>query len=199
MAFINHAAREIHCKLVYYGPGLCGKTTNVETIHERTRHERRGKLVSLTTEAERTLFFDFLPVWLGEVRGFRVRIHLYTVPGQIFYKASRKLILSGLDALVFVADSQEHRMYANLESMDDLHENLATMGLTTERVPFVLQCNKRDVHDPVPMAELQRELAPAGAPVIPAVAVDGRGVAETFKQACRLCVRALTQQTGLPR
>lgn len=197
MAFINHAAREIHVRLVYYGPGLGGKTTNVEFIHESTRRERTGKLVSLTTDSERTLFFDFLPVWLGKVRGFRVRIHLYTVPGQIFYKASRALILRGLDGVVFVADSQENRMYANLESMEDLRDNLAAMNLSLERIPFVLQCNKRDVPGALPMVEMQRELAPVGTQAVPAVAVNGAGVVETFKLACRHTVHALHRQTRI--
>lgn len=197
MPFINHALREIHFKLVYYGPGLGGKTTNVEVIHQRSRREQAGKLVSLTTESERTLFFDFMPLWLGTVRGFRVRVHLYTVPGQIFLKASRALILRGLDGVVFVADSQEARMYANIESMDDLRDNLANMGISIERIPFILQCNKRDVSAPVPVEKMQRELAVIGAQVIPAVAVNGVGVIETFKLATRLCVRALTDQRRL--
>lgn len=196
MPFINRAAREIHCKLVYYGPGLGGKTTNVQYIHDRSRRERTGKLVSLTTDSERTLFFDFLPVWLGQVRGYRVRIHLYTVPGQIFLKAARALILRGLDGIVFVADSQPGRMYANIESVEDMRDNLANMGLSVDRVPFVLQCNKRDVPGVVPIDEMQRELAPGAPPAIPAVAVDGVGVAETFKLACQLTVRALERRAS---
>src|SRR5712664_1845333 len=145
MTFINYASREINCKIVYYGPGLCGKTTNLQHIFESTAPQARGKLISLATETDRTLFFDFMPLELGTVRGFKTRFHLYTVPGQVFYDASRKLILKGVDGVVFVADSQVERMEANLESFDNLRVNLAEQGYDLDRVPFVVQYNKRDL------------------------------------------------------
>src|SRR5262245_45213278 len=153
MAFINYAGREISCKIVYYGPGLCGKTTNVRYIYERTNEKLRGRLISLDTETDRTLFFDFLPLDLGTVNGFKMRLTLYTVPGQIFYQASRRLILKGLDGIVFVADSQTARLDANIESMTDLHENLADHGLSLARMPFVIQYNKRDLPGLAPVEE----------------------------------------------
>jgi signal recognition particle receptor subunit beta len=162
MAFINYSAREINCKLVYYGPGLCGKTTNLKHIYERTSPQARGKMISLATETERTLFFDFLPLALGEIRGFRTRFHLYTVPGQVFYDASRKLILKGVDGIVFVADSQEERFEANLESLDNLRANLLQQGNDLERLPWVIQYNKRDLANVVSVEELRRALNPTG-------------------------------------
>src|SRR5881409_3159760 len=144
MSFINLMAREINCKIVYYGPGLCGKTTNLQYIYERTNPEAKGKMISLATETDRTLFFDFLPLALGEIRGFKTRFHLYTVPGQVFYDASRKLILRGVDGVVFVADSQEERMDANVEAIDNLQENLQAQGYDLMKLPYVLQLNKRD-------------------------------------------------------
>jgi mutual gliding-motility protein MglA len=179
MSFINNGAREITCKLVYYGPGLCGKTTNVQYIYEQTHAQLRGKMISLTTESERTLFFDFFPLTLGQVRGFRVRFHLYTVPGQIFYKASRKVIMKGTDGVVFVADSQPERMDANIESVECLHENLAEHGLTG--VPLVLQCNKQDVHDAVAVEQLQQQLGFGELPSFAAAANTGVGVFETLR------------------
>src|SRR5436305_6059198 len=143
MTFINYASREINCKLVYYGPGLCGKTTNLQFIFERAAPEAKGKMISLATETERTLFFDFLPLNLGEVRGYKLRFHLYTVPGQVFYDASRKLILQGVDGVVFVADSQEARMEANAESLQNLETNLKEQGYELKAVPYALQFHKR--------------------------------------------------------
>ena len=153
MAFINYSAREINCKLVYYGPGLCGKTTNLKYIYERIAETAKGKMISLATESERTLFFDFLPLSLGEIRGYKTRFHLYTVPGQVFYDASRKLILKGVDGVVFVADSQEERFEANLESMDNLRGNLREQGSELDRIPCVIQYNKRDLGNAMPVAE----------------------------------------------
>ena len=145
MTFINYASREINCKIVYYGPGLCGKTTNLQYIFDSTAPQARGKLISLATETDRTLFFDFMPLELGTVRGFKTRFHLYTVPGQVFYDASRKLILKGVDGVVFVADSQEERMDANIESLYNLEENLQSQGYDLMKIPYVLQLNKRDL------------------------------------------------------
>jgi signal recognition particle receptor subunit beta len=181
MTFINYAAREINCKIVYYGPGLCGKTTNIQFIYDKTGTGAKGKLISLATESERTLFFDFLPIELGTIRGFRTRFHLYTVPGQVFYDASRKLILKGVDGVVFVADSQEARMDANIESIRNLKENLKEHGVSMEKVPYVLQLNKRDLPTAVPTAELEKALRIKDEPVFEAVASRGTGVFETLK------------------
>jgi len=160
MSMINYASREINCKIVYYGPGLGGKTTNLEYVYGKVSPSTRGKLISLATETERTLFFDFLPVDLGTIRGFRTRFHLYTVPGQVYYNASRKLILKGVDGVVFVADSQVERAEANLESMQNLYDNMAAYGYDLTRMPFVIQYNKRDLPNAAPLAELQGLLNP---------------------------------------
>jgi hypothetical protein len=160
MSMINYASREINCKLVYYGPGLGGKTTNLEHVYGKVNPTARGKLISLATETERTLFFDFLPVDLGTVRGFKTRFHLYTVPGQVYYNASRKLILKGVDGVVFVADSQLERMEANIESMQNLYENMAEYGYDLTRIPFVVQYNKRDLPNAAPIRDLQASLNP---------------------------------------
>jgi hypothetical protein len=160
MSMINYASREINCKLVYYGPGLGGKTTNLEHVFGKVNPNARGKLISLATETERTLFFDFLPVDLGTVRGFKTRFHLYTVPGQVYYNASRKLILKGVDGVVFVADSQLERMEANIESMQNLYDNMAEYGYDLTRIPFVVQYNKRDLPNAAPVRDLQAALNP---------------------------------------
>ncbi len=160
MSMINYASREINCKLVYYGPGLGGKTTNLEHVFSKVAPEKRGKMVSLATETERTLFFDFLPVDLGTIRGFKTRFHMYTVPGQVYYNASRKLILKGVDGLVFVADSQMDRMEANVESMQNLYDNMAEYGYDVTKLPFVIQYNKRDLPNAAPVSELQQQLNP---------------------------------------
>ena len=192
MAFINYSAREINCKLVYYGPGLCGKTTNLKTIYEKTAAGAKGKMISLATETERTLFFDFLPLALGEIRGFKTRFHLYTVPGQVFYDASRKLILKGVDGVVFVADSQEERFEANLESLDNLKENLREQGYDMDDVPWILQYNKRDLPNAVPLEELQEALNPTGkVPWFEASAQTGKGVFETLKQLAKMVIADL--------
>lgn len=185
MSFINYSAREINCKVVYYGPGLCGKTTNLQHIYSRTSPELKGKLISLETEAERTLFFDFLPLALGEIRGFKTRFHLYTVPGQVFYDASRKLILKGVDGVIFVADSQKERTEANLESLDNLHLNLTEQGHDLARIPYVVQYNKRDLPNAVPLDELRQLLNPGGVPDFEASAATGVGVFETLKSVAR--------------
>ena len=181
MTFINYASREINCKIVYYGPGLCGKTTNLQHIFESTAPQSRGKLISLATETDRTLFFDFMPLELGTVRGFKTRFHLYTVPGQVFYDASRKLILKGVDGVVFVADSQEERMDANVESLYNLEENLQAQGYDLMKLPYVLQLNKRDLPNIIPVDELAAELRRKQEPVVEAVAANGAGVFDTLK------------------
>jgi signal recognition particle receptor subunit beta len=181
MAFINYASREINCKIVYYGPGLCGKTTNLQTIYQRTAPESRGKMISLATETERTLFFDFLPLALGDIRGFKTRFHLYTVPGQVFYDASRKLILKGVDGVVFVADCQEERLDANVESMENLKDNLEEHGYQLEKLPFVIQYNKVDLPNLSSLEELKELLNPNKVPEFKACALTGEGVFETLK------------------
>ena len=181
MTFINYASREINCKIVYYGPGLCGKTTNLQYIFDSTAPQARGKLISLATETDRTLFFDFMPLELGTVRGFKTRFHLYTVPGQVFYDASRKLILKGVDGVVFVADSQEERMDANIESLYNLEQNLQSQGYDLLKLPYVLQLNKRDLNNIVPAEDLAAELQKKDEPVVEAVASTGQGVFDTLK------------------
>jgi mutual gliding-motility protein MglA len=196
VSFINYAAREINCKLVYYGPGLGGKTTNLQQIYARIDPKSKGKLISLATKAERTLFFDFLPLDLGTVRGFKTRFHLYTVPGQVFYDASRKLILKGADGVVFVADSQVERMEANLESLENLEENLAEQGQSLDTIPHVMQYNKRDLPNIVPMVELQASLNKRGAPWCESCAAKGIGVFETLKAAAKLVLTDLKRKMG---
>ena len=164
MSFINYAAREINVKIVFYGPGLCGKTTNLQYIFEKSAPQQKGKLISLATETDRTLFFDFLPLDLGAVRGFKTRFHLYTVPGQVFYDASRKLILKGVDGVVFVADSQEARMDANEESLSNLEDNLMENGFDLKSVPYVLQFNKRDLPKLASVEELNAAINKFNAP-----------------------------------
>jgi signal recognition particle receptor subunit beta len=186
MAFINYAAREINCKIVYYGPGLGGKTTNLQFIYEKTNPDVKGKLISLATETERTLFCDFLPLELGTIRGFKTRFHLYTVPGQVFYDASRKLILKGCDGVIFVSDSQEARMDANVESLRNLEENLKSNGFDMKIMPYVLQLNKRDLPSAVPVAEMSSALRVKDEEVYEAVATEGKGVFETLKSLARL-------------
>ncbi|MEW6360674.1 MAG: GTP-binding protein [Pyrinomonadaceae bacterium] len=181
MTFINYASREINCKIVYYGPGLCGKTTNLQYIYDSTAQEAKGKLISLATETDRTLFFDFMPLELGTVRGFKTRFHLYTVPGQVYYDASRKLILKGVDGVVFVADSQEERFDANIESLYNLEENLQSQGYDLMKIPYVLQLNKRDLPNVVPLEDLVNELRRKDEPVFEAVAMNGTGVFDTLK------------------
>jgi mutual gliding-motility protein MglA len=181
LTFINYASREINCKIVYYGPGLGGKTTNLQYIYDSTAQQAKGKLISLATETDRTLFFDFLPLDLGTVRGFKTRFHLYTVPGQVFYDASRKLILKGVDGVVFVADSQRERMDANVESLYNLDDNLKQHGYDLMKVPYVLQFNKRDLPNAVSFDELKKELLRKDEAVFEAVASRGVGVFDTLK------------------
>ncbi len=181
MTFINYAAREINCKIVYYGPGLGGKTTNIQYIFDKLGVSSKGKLISLATETDRTLFFDFLPIELGTIRGFKTRFHLYTVPGQVFYDASRKLILKGVDGIVFVADSQEVRLDANVESIENLKINLRDNGYDLQKVPYVLQLNKRDLPSALPADDLTKALRIKNEPVFEAVAPKGTGVFDTLK------------------
>ncbi len=194
MSFINYASREINCKIVYYGPGLGGKTTNLQFIYERTSPQNKGQLISLATETDRTLFFDFLPLDLGTVRGFRTRFHLYTVPGQVFYDASRKLILKGVDGVIFVADSQEARMDANVESLDNLKINLRENGFDLGNVPYALQFNKRDLPNVVTYDELLRALNVKGEPTFEAVAPKGIGVFETLKAVAKQVLHELSKK-----
>ena len=185
MAFVNVPSREIFVKIVYYGAGLCGKTANVEHIHARAPEAAKGNLVSLKTESERTLFFDFMPLEIGQVRGYRVRLHLYTVPGQVFYKASRKLILRGVDGVVFVVDSQSARIEANVEALEDLGDNLAEIGESLREIPCVVQYNKRDLPGIEPIPSLRALCNPMGVPEVESAANKGVGVTETLQAAAR--------------
>lgn len=194
MSLINYASREINCKIVYYGPGLGGKTTNIKYVYSKIAPETRGKLISLATELDRTLFFDFLPVDLGTIRGFKTRFHLYTVPGQVYYNASRKLILKGLDGLVFVADSQADRLDDNIDSLQNMYENLETHGMRIDGMPFVMQWNKRDLPNVSPTDELDAVLNTLNVPRFPAIATQGIGVFETLKEVSKMVLRALSQQ-----
>jgi len=184
MSFLNYSAREINCKVVYYGPGLCGKTTNLQYIHKKTVKDSRGKLISLATETDRTLFFDFMPLKIGKIKGFDVRFHLYTVPGQVFYNASRKLILKGVDGVVFVADSQKNRMDANIESLGNLASNLRDYNLSITKLPLVLAYNKRDLpaEKICSIEEMQKRLnSRLKVPYLASSAYTGQGVFETLK------------------
>lgn len=191
MSMINYASREINCKIVYYGTGLGGKTTNLEYIYSRVNPDTKGKMISLATETERTLFFDFLPIDLGEVRGFKTRFHLYTVPGQVYYNASRRLILKGVDGLVFVADSQASRAEANIESMHNLYENLETHGYDLKTIPFAIQYNKRDMDNILSPEELRAQINPMGVPDFEGIAITGEGVFETLSCVSKMVVEGL--------
>ena len=193
MSLINYASKEINCKIVYYGPGLGGKTTNIKFIYSKITPEQRGKLVSLDTELDRTLFFDFLPVDLGTVKGFKVRFHLYTVPGQVYYNASRKLILKGVDGIVFVADSQIERLEDNIESMENLIENLKEYNLSLDQIPFVIQYNKRDLPNIAPIEDLEKALNILKVPSFEAVATEGIGVFDTLKTVAKMVLRSLNK------
>jgi signal recognition particle receptor subunit beta len=196
LTFINYASREINCKIVYYGPGLGGKTTNLQYIYDSTAQHAKGKLISLATETDRTLFFDFLPLELGTVRGFKTRFHLYTVPGQVFYDASRKLILKGVDGVVFVADSQRERMDANIESLWNLENNLKAQGYDLMKIPYVLQLNKRDLPSVVPLDEMTKELKRKDEPIYEAVAPTGVGVFDTLKAVAKQVLMELRKSGG---
>jgi signal recognition particle receptor subunit beta len=191
MSFINFATKEINCKIVYYGPGLSGKTVNIKWIFGHVRPENRGELVTLATETERTLFFDFVPIEISNVKGFKVRFHLYTTPGQIIYQASRKLILKGVDGIVFVADSQEERHDANLDTLDDMVDNLEEYKINIEEIPLVIQYNKRDLPNALPVDILRRDLNRWNRPDFEAVAIKGIGVLETFKEITKQVLKKL--------
>ena len=181
MSSINFATREISCKVVYYGPGLSGKTTNLQVIHKKMPQDKRTDMVSLATEGDRTLFFDFLPLNLGDIKGFKTRFQLYTVPGQVYYNSTRKLVLRGADGVVFVADSQRSRQAENIESLENLRQNLLDYGMDLDDMPFVIQYNKRDMDDCLSIEELNRELNLKGVPAFPATAHNGKGVVTTLK------------------
>jgi len=201
MSLINHRSREIHVKIVYYGPGMGGKTTNVQKLHERLPDDRRGRLVSIATEQERTLFFDFMPVALGAVNGFTTRIHLYTVPGQIYYRRSRRAVLQGVDGLVFVADSQPHREADNAESMADMLSLLGVLGFSAAqiaRLPRVIQYNKRDVAGALPIERMRAALNPDGLPEFEAVAKDGVGVPDTMRAITKAVLARFGPTTAAP-
>jgi len=191
MVFLNYTAMQMTAKIVYYGPGLCGKTTNLHWIHDKTAPKSRGDMVSLETETDRTLFFDLLPLDVGMIGGMKVRLQLYTVPGQVFYNATRRLVLKGVDGVVFVADSQVPAAEPNEESLSNLRQNLEELGLEPRTVPFVFQYNKRDLRNIVPVEALQKALNPAGAPAFEAAAVHGVGVFETLKEISRLSLDAI--------
>jgi len=193
VSLINYSSREINCKIVYYGPGLGGKTTNIQYIYDKLAPDTKGQLVTLATEMDRTLFFDFLPLELGEVKGYKTRFHLYTVPGQVYYNASRKLILRGVDGIVFVADSQDSRFDANIESLYNLHENLKEYDLLLDKIPFVMQWNKRDLPGAIPVQELEEELNPEKFGSFEAVATQGVGVFDTLKYVSKQVLRNLQQ------
>lgn len=186
MSFVNYHTKEINCKIVYYGPGLGGKTTNIQHVYQKTSANNKGQMVTLNTENERTLFFDFLPLDLGNIRGFKTRFHLYTVPGQVFYEASRKLILRGVDGVVFVADSQVEKMEANIESFEGLKKNLLDQGHDIERLPIVMQWNKRDLPNVIAEDILEAKLNEISAPSFGACAIKGEGVFETLKSISKL-------------
>lgn len=197
MVLISYSGREINAKLVYYGPGLSGKTTNLEYIYGAVPQTHRGQMVSMKTKTERTLFFDFLPIDLGELAGFKTRFLLYTVPGQVYYNATRKLVLKGVDAVVFVADSKRGKMDENLESLANLRDNLRELGLDLDRIPWVIQYNKRDLGDVYSIDELEKALNPGRVPSFEAVATSGQGVFETFKSISRLLLKHLSQEVGV--
>jgi signal recognition particle receptor subunit beta len=194
MSLVNYSTREITCKIVYYGPGRSGKTSNLQYVHAFVPEERKGPMVSLATETDRTLFFDFLPIDLGSISGFRTRIQLYTVPGQVYYNATRKLVLRGADGVVFVADSQRERTEENLESFRNLHENLLEEGIPIRDFPLVMQYNKRDLPGVMPINELDELLNYAGAPAFPASAIEGVGVFDTLKSASQLVLQSLSKR-----
>jgi mutual gliding-motility protein MglA len=191
MSLINYSSREINCKIVYYGCSLGGKTTNLIYVHNRVPPANKGKLISLATETDRTLFFDFLPLELGEVRGFKTRFHLYTVPGQIHYDASRKLILRGVEGIVFVVDSQKERFEENIESFENMKINLSKYGYTLSSIPYVVQYNKRDLPNIMTVEELEKHINPFKVPSFESIAADGVGVFDTLKAITKMVIAKL--------
>ena len=196
MSLVNYSTREITCKIVYYGPGRSGKTSNLQYVHAFVPEERKGPMVSLATETDRTLFFDFLPLDLGTISGFRTRVQLYTVPGQVYYNATRKLVLRGADGVVFVADSQPEQWDENIESLRNLHENLLEEDIDLKTFPMVIQYNKRDLPGVLPIAQLDDTLNFRGVPAFPAAAVTGDGVFDTLKSASKLVLQSLSRRFG---
>lgn len=196
MVLFNYSTKELTAKVVYYGPGLCGKTTNLQWIHEKLPIKNKGKMLSLATETDRTLFFDFLPIELGSIRGMKTRIQLYTVPGQVFYNATRRMVLKGADCLVFVCDSQEPMLDANLESLENLRQNLEANEIDPDEIPMVLQYNKRDLPNALPIEILNEKMNPRGLPFHEAVAIKGIGVDETLKSATALVFKSLASRYG---
>jgi signal recognition particle receptor subunit beta len=196
MSFVNYHTKEVNCKIVYYGPGLGGKTTNIQFVYQKTSGDQKGKMITLNTENERTLFFDFLPLDLGEIRGFKTRFHLYTVPGQVFYEASRKLILRGVDGVVFVADSQVERMEANIESLKGLEDNLAEQGYEITKIPLVMQWNKRDLPNITSVEDMEKQLNKLDVPSFEASAIKGDGVFTTLKMMSKLVLMNLKSSLG---
>ena len=199
MSSINFATREISCKVVYYGPGLSGKTTNLQVINQKMPQDKRTDMVSLATEGDRTLFFDFLPLNLGDIKGFKTRFQLYTVPGQVYYNSTRKLVLRGVDGIVFVADSQRSRQAENLESLQNLRQNLQDYGMDLDDMPFVLQYNKRDMDNVFTLDELNAELNPRNVPFFPATAHNGKGVVTTLKTIAMLVIEKFNVKQGFLR
>jgi len=191
MSFINYNAKEIHCKIVYYGPSLGGKTTNLQWIYHKTQNQEQSDLFSIPAEIERTLFFDFLPLSVGKIRGFNTRFHLYSVPGQVVYDASRKLILKGIDGVVFVADSQEERMEENIQSLKNLETNLEQQGYDINEMPMIIQYNKRDLPNALPLTEMKTALNKYNSPEFEAQAHEGMGVFESFKTVSKSIVTVL--------
>jgi mutual gliding-motility protein MglA len=196
MSLVNYSTREITCKIVYYGPGRSGKTSNLQYIHAFVPEERKGPMVSLATETDRTLFFDFLPLDLGTISGFRTRVQLYTVPGQVYYNATRKLVLRGADGVVFIADSQPEQFDENIESLRNLHENLLEENIDVRTFPLVIQYNKRDLPGVIPVAELDDVLNFRGVPAFAAAAVAGDGVFDTLKSVSQLVLQNLSRRFG---
>jgi hypothetical protein len=197
MSFINYSSREINCKIVYYGPGLCGKTTNLQFIYDSLPSNNKSKMLSLATKTDRTLFFDFLPLDLGKIRGMRTKLQLYTVPGQVYYNSTRQLVLKGADGIVFVADSQDFATDANQESLQNLEDNLKRQGIRIREIPIVLQYNKRDLPNALPLEEANAEVNKLGAPYFGSVATTGIGVEETLKGITQLVLSHLVKKYGL--
>jgi len=197
MSFINYNAKEIHCKIVYYGPSLSGKTTNIQWVYQQTMSDQSSKLVALNTDVERTFFFDFLPFSVGEVRGFKVRFHLYTVPGQVVYDPSRRFILKNLDGVVFVADSQSERMDENIQSLRNLEKNLEDQGLNIREIPAIIQYNKRDLPSASSLAQLRTELNPHNMPEFEAVACEGKGVMESLTHISKSIIGVLKSGSSI--
>jgi signal recognition particle receptor subunit beta len=197
MVLFNYATKEITAKIVYYGPGLCGKTTNLQFIYDSLPSNNKSKMLSLATKTDRTLFFDFLPLDLGKIRGMRTKLQLYTVPGQVYYNSTRQLVLKGADGIVFVADSQDHATDANLESLQNLEDNLKRQGVRIREIPLVIQFNKRDLPNALPVAELNAEVNKLGVPHFESVATSGLGVEETLKGVTQLVLQHLIKKYGL--